>query len=174
MKRIISMLIAAAIVCATVALSAIQISAETLSAKLTDTSDFSLSSVELTRNNMRIGTNLGNYFEGYEMRDDYTRPENITDWVEYKTKLSGYPMITEDYIKFLKDSGIQAVRIPITWFPMLTKDGTGDMVAKEVWYDSAQREDLWYNGVIHKDWLAEIKKVVDWVIENDMYCIINI
>lgn len=126
MKRIISVFIAAAIVIATLTVSAVQISAAAeLDAKLTDTSDFSLSSVDFTREKLRIGTNLGNCFEAYEMRQAYVREEGITDWVKYKVNLGGFPMVTEDYIKFLKDSGVQAVRIPITWFPMLTKDGTG-------------------------------------------------
>ncbi|MGN0114053.1 MAG: cellulase family glycosylhydrolase [Acutalibacteraceae bacterium] len=142
--------------------------------KLTDTSDFALSSLELTRNNMRIGTNIGNLLEGYEMREDYVRPEGITDWIDYKINLSGNVPITEEYIKYLKASGIQAVRIPVTWFPMLTKDGTGAMVDTSVWYDAEQREDLWYNGVINKQWLAKVKEIVDWVIGNDMYCIINV
>ena len=176
MNRIISALIAAAIVIATLTVSAVQITAAAeLDAKLTDTSDFSMSLVDFTREKLLKGINLGNCFEGYEMREELVRQDGITDWVKYKINLEGYPLVTEDYIKFLKESGIQAVRIPITWFPMLTKDGTGGMVDKNIWYnDPEQRADLWYNGVIMKEWLEEVEKVVNWVIGNDMYCIINI
>ena len=69
---------------------------QSLSDKLTDTSDFSLSSVEMTSNKMLKGYNLGNVFDNYEMRENYERPDNISDYITYKTSIQGSVPITED------------------------------------------------------------------------------
>ena len=141
---------------------------KTLTTAITDTTDFTenTSSITLTSEKMRIGYNIGDYFDGFENyhsspTNSYTRPDNIEDFVEYKETLWGNVPVTQKYIKYLKDSGIQAVRLPVTW--SMVMEGTSDMTDREIWN----------SGRINEDFLDRVQEVVDLILENDMYCIIN-
>ncbi len=65
----------------------------------------------------------------------------------------GNPVITEDLIKAVKDAGFSSVRIPVSY---LSKIGEGP------------------DYKIDEAWLDRIQEVVDYVVNNDMYAIINI
>ena len=66
-----------------------------LTDKLTDTSDFSLSSIELTEQ-MLIGYNIGNCFEMTELRPNYVRPEcsNMDELIYHKETMAGNVAVT--------------------------------------------------------------------------------
>lgn len=139
-----------------------------LTAAITDATDFTenTSSVTLTTEKMRIGYNIGDYLDGYENyrkspTNSYSRPDNIENFVEYKETLWGNVPATEKYIKYLKDSGIQAVRLPITW--CMVMEGTSDMTDR----------DIWNYGRINEEFLDRVQEVVNLILENGMYCIIN-
>ncbi len=171
MKKILSIIICAVILCSCFSVTLITNAQE----KIYDTSDFELSSITLTGENMRIGYNFGNVFESTELRPTYVRPEfdTIEEFIEYKERVFGDGQITEDLIKYAKSIGIQAIRVPITWFNVLL-DEEGNLYSKDTWYaDIDTRRDAWFNGTIAPEFLARIKQVVDWIINNDMYVIIN-
>lgn len=63
----------------------------------------------------------------------------------------GNPLTTSELLKEIKSAGFNAVRVPVTWFPQL---------------DS--------NNRINKEWLDRVEEIVNYVLENDMYCIINV
>ncbi|MBQ4155466.1 MAG: cellulase family glycosylhydrolase, partial [Clostridia bacterium] len=124
---------------------------------------------------MLVSYNIGNCFEMTELRSNYVRPEisNIQEHIQYKETMAGNVLVTEEYIKYLKSIGIQAIRLPVTWFNML-EDENGNIYPKDTWYsDIETRKKAWYNGKINEEFLARVKQVVDWIIENDMYCMIN-
>lgn len=58
---------------------------------------------------------------------------------------------TKDIIDMVKDIGFLSVRIPVSYYNHMDEDGNIDSL-----------------------WLSRVKEVVDYVIDNDMYCIINI
>jgi endoglucanase len=62
----------------------------------------------------------------------------------------GNPMVSQQLINAVKAAGFNAVRIPCAW-------------------DSHQT-----NGVIDAAWLARIKQVVDYCVNNNMYAVLNI
>lgn len=64
----------------------------------------------------------------------------------------GNPVVTEDLIKTVKEQGFSGVRIPVTYLSKI-----GD--APDYTIDAA--------------WLDRVAEVVDYVIDNDMYAIIN-
>lgn len=85
---------------------------------------------------MVLGINLGNTFEAIG---------GETAW--------GAPRTTEDIIKYFKELGFNAVRIPCSWHQHLSdKD----------------------NYTIKDSWMNRVKEVVDYVVDNDMYAILNI
>ncbi|MGN0115846.1 MAG: glycoside hydrolase family 5 protein, partial [Acutalibacteraceae bacterium] len=125
------------------------VEAETLSDKITDMSDTSLSSIQFVEQKLKIGYNIGNQFDGCIRGESYTKPAETT--VEYWETLWTNPVVNEDYIKYLKSVGIQLIRLPVSWYNHIDE-----------------------NNTIDADWLARVKEVVDMIINNDMYCMINI
>lgn len=65
--------------------------------------------------------------------------------------LRGQPLTKVELIEMMKMAGFNAIRVPITWYPHI---------------DAA--------GNIDAAWLNRIEEVVNYVLDQDMYCIINI
>ena len=77
---------------------------------------------------------------------------NVSGWSASQTEKGwGNPVTSKEMIDAIKASGFNSVRIPITWYEN-TDSSTFD---------------------ISDSYLARIKKVVDYCIDNDMYVIIN-
>jgi len=85
--------------------------------------------------NIKLGWNIGNTMEA---------PGGETGW--------GNPLITEDYIKLVKRSGFNAIRIPCAW------DQYSDKKTAKIQYA----------------WLNRVKQVVQYCVKNDMYVLLNI
>ena len=64
----------------------------------------------------------------------------------------GNPMITNDLIKAIKQNGFNAIRLPCAW------------------NQYADQSTL----IIKSSWLARVKQVVQYCVDNDMYVIVNI
>ena len=64
----------------------------------------------------------------------------------------GNPVVTKKTIKAVKDAGFNAIRIPIRWQCHITNPMAMS---------------------IDKAWIARIKEVVDWCLQNDLKVIIN-
>ena len=62
----------------------------------------------------------------------------------------GNPETREDMIKLLKDTGFNVLRVPVTWDGHMDQD---------------------YN--VDPEWMARVKEVVDYGINNDMFVILN-
>lgn len=95
-------------------------------------------------NNMTAGWNIGNTLDSFGTW--------ITD-----TSVKGYetawgnPQITPELIAYVKSLGFNTIRVPVTY---------------------AQHMDS--NGNIDKTWLNRVKEVVDYCMEENLHCIINI
>lgn len=105
--------------------------------------EMSLTATELV-DDITLGWNLGNTLECHE---SYV----ASDSPEYYETLWFNPVTTKEMIDTVKASGINAVRIPITWYPHMDE-----------------------NNIIDVMWMNRVQEVVDYVIENNMYCIINV
>lgn len=101
-----------------------------------DITGMSSTAVELAAK-MHVGINFGNTMES----------PGEGDWV------SGYK-ITESYVKFVKQIGFNAVRIPCNWNWTHLSDP-----------DKAK---------IDPAWLNRVKEVVGWCVDNDIYVMLNI
>lgn len=130
--------------------------AGTLSEKLTDMSDKDLESRDFVEQHLKIGYNIGNQFDGCIRQEGYTAKtladfNSAEEHMDYWESLWTNAPITEQYIKTLKSYGITFIRLPVSWYDHLDE-----------------------NEVIDPNYLARVKRVVDMIIENDMYCLINI
>ncbi len=95
---------------------------------------------------MKIGWNLGNTLDAHA---DY----GVTLGVSQAETYWGNPVTTKAMIDAIKNAGFNTVRIPTTYM-----NHTGSAP----------------NYTIDEAWLNRVQEVVDYVIANDMYCIINI
>jgi aryl-phospho-beta-D-glucosidase BglC (GH1 family) len=104
------------------------------SPKAPDATGMSSTAVQLAAK-MHMGINIGNTMES----------PNEAEWVNSK--------ITESYVKFLKQTGFNAVRLPCNW----------------VWSHLSDRA----KAKIDPAWLNRVKEVVGWCVANDMYVLLN-
>ncbi|MCM1529875.1 MAG: glycoside hydrolase family 5 protein [Alistipes sp.] len=93
---------------------------------------------------MGIGINLGNTYEA------------CGDWINGETpdnyeQAWGSPDVTEEIIKGYADEGFGTLRIPVAWSNMMSDDNK-----------------------ISGNYVAEVRKAVDWALDSDMYVIINL
>lgn len=96
-------------------------------------------------NEIVIGWNVGNCLDAYkgtEFGAEGLESENV--W--------GNPNISEELILKAKESGFNAIRVPVTWYNHM------DPVTNE----------------IDKAWMDRVEEVVKYVLDNDLYCIINV
>lgn len=98
-------------------------------------------------NNITAGWNLGNALDSCgEWIGLYSagKPEN------YETAW-GNPVTTKKLITTVKNAGFNAIRVPVTW-----------------------AEHIDEKGEINEEWLDRVQEVVDYVISQDLYCILNV
>ena len=106
---------------------------------------------------MKCGWNLGNTLEAnkQDLNDvlitDFTRDdfwgrqglESESCWGQEPTK--------PELLKMMKDAGFGAIRVPVTWYNHMDKDGK-----------------------VNAEWMKRVHEVVDYVIDQGLYCIINV
>lgn len=90
---------------------------------------------------IKIGWNLGNTFDA--------NPAGVTG---LSTETSwGNPKTSKELIDLVKESGFNAVRVPVTWGNHMDADNQIDPA-----------------------WMERVAEVVGYVLDNDMYCILNV
>ena len=95
---------------------------------------------------MGLGFNLGNTMDAYDTSKSMSK-NSVADFETCWKQ----PITTNAMMKFLKDGGFNAVRIPVTWFQHMDADGNVD-----------------------KAWMDRVQEIVDYVINNGMYCVLNV
>lgn len=111
-----------------------------------------ISTMELVKE-MGIGINLGNTLEscGDWIADVVQQwGDGILTPSEYETAW-GSPVITQEMIQGMADEGFGVVRVPVAWSNIMGE-----------------------NYKISEAYDDRVHEIVDWVIDADMYCIINI
>ena len=126
--------------------------------------------------NMGVGWNLGNTLDSnsgdinnmwIECFSSRTPTDYETAWGQVVTK--------PELIKMMKDAGFNAIRIPVTWYPHM--EATFNSVK---YISSTQKLTPWDRAndpigtKIQESWMKRVHEVVDYVISQGMYCIINI
>jgi len=107
-----------------------------------------ISTMEIVQD-MGIGINLGNTFE--------SSGDWIAQWGDgtpnsYETAW-GSPTVTKELIQGYANAGFGVVRVPVAWSNMMANDGS-------------------YK--INPDYMSRVQQVVDWILDEDMYVILNL
>ena len=93
---------------------------------------------------MGLGWNLGNSLESINVNNG-TYSGSETTW--------GNPVVTKQLIDSVKAAGFKTIRIPVAWSHNILDQQTFEIKA---------------------EWLERVEEVVNYVLENDMYAMINI
>ena len=93
---------------------------------------------------MGIGYNLANTFDSYDLLKEINTPEE-------QIALNGNTLPTKKMIKKIKKYGFKTIRFPVTWILFIDDYGN-----------------------VNSDWMLLVKEVVDLIINEELYCILNI
>ena len=95
---------------------------------------------------MKTGWNLGNTLDSYGdwiLSTDKRPSDWETAW--------GQPVTKPELMKMFADAGFGAIRVPVTWAQHFSSDGL----------------------TVDNDWMDRVEKIVTYVLDNGMYCILN-
>ena len=95
-------------------------------------------------NDMGLGWNLGNSFDCFDTSKNLENPDE-------QITLYGNIIPKKELFSKIKKSGFKTIRFPVTWMAFM---------------DSS------YN--VNSEWMKRVKEVVDWIININMYCILNV
>lgn len=93
---------------------------------------------------MNVGWNLGNTLDSYGTWLTDVTPSSVET-------CWGNPLTTRQMIASVRDAGFNTIRIPVTW---------------------AHFTDA--NGNVDPEWMARVKQIVDWSLEEGLYVILNV
>lgn len=92
-----------------------------------------------------IGWNLGNTLDSYS-NAGFGKNEGLQSETTWSN-----PKTSQELIDLVRDNGFNAIRVPVTWYNHM---------------DS--------NYLIDEEWMDRVQEIVDYVINDDMYCIVNV
>lgn len=104
--------------------------------------------------NMGVGWNLGNTLDANNQSAGQTDPAKDSFWGQAgldSENCWGQPTTKPGLLKMMKEAGFGAVRVPITWYNHMDASGKVDAA-----------------------WMARVRQVVDYVLDQGMYCLINV
>ena len=93
---------------------------------------------------MGIGYNIGNTFDSFVFFDNLETPDE-------QIELNGNIAPTKNMIKKIKKYGFKTIRFPVTWMHFIDDEGN-----------------------INSEWMAKVKEVIDIIIKEQLYCILNV
>ncbi len=102
--------------------------------------------------NMGLGWNLGNTLEANSQSvNDVTSDSYWGGQGLESENCWGQKTTTMELMKMMKEAGFGAIRVPVTWYNHMDKDGK-----------------------VNRAWMERVHEVVDYVIGTGLYCIINV
>jgi len=109
---------------------------------------------------MGVGINIGNSLDAASGFDNEYWHSGETGW--------GNPLITQDYVKALKEFGYKSIRLPVTW-----RDFMGP--APDYLIGGCQRPGGCNNNPpCHPNRMDRVEEVVNWILDEGLYCILNV
>jgi len=117
--------------------------------------------------NMGAGWNLGNTLDSNsgDLENMWIEAWTSRTPKDYETAW-GQPEATRALIHMFKEAGFGAIRVPVTWYPHM---GTITLHNQNQWDPST-----WSGTEVDPAWMARVKEVMDYVIDEGMYCILNV
>lgn len=120
---------------------------------------------------MGAGWNLGNTLDSNsgDVNHMWIEGWRTPSTADYETAW-GQPLATRELMHMFKEAGFRAIRIPVTWYP--------HMGTLAIYYEDNEAkwnpETGWTGTRVDPAWMARVKEVVDYVLDEGMYCILNV
>lgn len=122
--------------------------------------------------NMRVGWNLGNTL-------DATSTDTTNMWIKMWTEGKivnyetawGQPVTKPELFRLFREAGFNAIRVPVTWFEHLDCDYMKSKPSSPIW--SPYKQPI-KSAAIDPAWMKRVHEIVDYVVNEGMYCIINV
>lgn len=131
-------------------------------------------SAQETVASMGAGWNLGNTLDSNSGALDNMWIEAWTNHTptDYENAWGQKPA-TRELIHMMREAGFRSIRVPVTWYPHM---GKIEISIKNVDgnYIPTWDQSTWVGYDVDPVWMARVKEVVDYVIAEDMYCILNV
>lgn len=120
--------------------------------------------------NMRLGWNLGNTLDSNSGDVDNMWIERWTSRTptDYE-KAWGQVPTTQELVNMMRDAGINAIRVPVTWYPHMVK--TWVMIDNSTTWNQEKAPIAKY---MNAAWMRRVKQTVDYIINAGMYCVLNV
>ena len=117
--------------------------------------------------NMGVGWNLGNTLESNsgDVNNMWIEASNTN--YEYAW---GQAPATRELFHLFKEAGFNAIRVPVTWYPHM--GNFKSTVFSTHWEKASWLESTDYT--VDPAWMARVKEVVGYVLDEGMYCILNV
>jgi len=93
---------------------------------------------------MGMGYNIANTFDSFSYSKHIDKPDE-------QIELNGNIAPTKDMIKKIKKYGFKTIRFPVTWINFIDDEGN-----------------------IKSEWMKRVKEVIDLIIKENLYCILNV
>ena len=120
--------------------------------------------------NMGVGWNLGNTLDANsgDVNNMWIEAFSKRTTEDYETAW-GQPVTTRELIHMFKQAGFGAIRVPVTWYPHI---GTVNVTVS----DNKGHWDMstWTGYAVDPTWMARVKEIVGYVLDEGMYCILNV
>ena len=118
--------------------------------------------------NMRVGWNLGNTLDSNsgDINNMWIEKWTSRRPADYETAW-GQPITKPQLFQMFKQAGFNAIRLPVTWYPHMQAHFTLNGTAWD-----PENDDI--GTKIQTQWMTRVHQIVDYVINQGMYCILNI
>ena len=93
---------------------------------------------------MGMGYNIANTFDSFSYLKNIDTPDE-------QIGLNGNIAPTKEMIKKIKKCGFKTIRFPVTWMHFIDEEGN-----------------------INSEWMARVKEIIDIIIKEQLYCILNV
>ena len=125
--------------------------------------------------NMQLGWNLGNTLDSNsgDVNNMWIEAWTSRKPADYETAW-GQPVTKPELMKMFKEAGFNAIRVPVTWYPHM------EATFKSVKWDNAKQALTTWDMAndlgtkVDAEWMKRVREVVDYVIGQGMYCILNV
>lgn len=116
--------------------------------------------------NMRVGWNVGNSLDSNsgDVKNMWIEKWTSRTPKDYETAW-GQAQTTRELIHLFKEAGFNAIRVPVTWYPHY-----GTLNNNGLEWDMTK----WKGYTVNSAWMKRVKQVVDDILAEGMYCILNV
>ena len=123
---------------------------------------------------MGVGWNLGNTLESNSGDVNHMWIEGTPRATSNYETAWGQPVATRELIHMFKEAGFNTIRVPVTWYPHMGTVTVSRQLLQDGEYHYVWDKSTWTGYDVDPVWMARVKEVVGYVLDEGMYCVLNV